>query len=140
MINKGTRPHYVSQVSPSLFTELSESYLFENDRTKSNGLYDDDISISSTLNKEILDHQIDDRVIIKSEEGQANPREGHNFSKYRTEFNNVTKEFWRASGPDIWIMALDERRSLYNNFFKHHIKFCDQRIINLQKDAILEEE
>jgi hypothetical protein len=136
MINIGIQPH---QVSPSLFTELSESYLFENDRTKSNGVYDGDISISSALNKEILDQQIDDRVIFKSEEDS---REGnnHNYSKYRNDFFDMTKGFWGDGGPNIWIMTLDERKSLYNNFYQHHVKLIDPRIINLQKDAILEEE
>ncbi|CAI2178295.1 2586_t:CDS:2, partial [Funneliformis geosporum] len=135
--NKGPRSHNDSQIS-SLLTEISKSYLFENDQMKN----DDDISTPSDFDNEILENQINDRVICKCEEDQnlneLKP-EGQNY-RYQIDFANVSKNFWSKSGKGIWIMTLNERRLLYNRFHQHHIEFCDPEIQERQKKAIFESE
>ncbi|GET02004.1 NFX1-type zinc finger-containing protein 1 [Rhizophagus clarus] len=131
------RPY--DHVSPSLFDELSKSYLFENDWMKNNGCNDDEISIPTDSDKEILNHQIDDRVIFKPEEcHQINYN--NLLSKHKLEFVNVAKGFWGNSGKNIWDMGLDERKSLYDRFCQRHKEFCDPKIRGIQKSAILDAE
>ncbi|RIA96822.1 hypothetical protein C1645_754039 [Glomus cerebriforme] len=140
MINKGTRSHDAQILS--FFDELSESYLFENDWTKSNGCNDDEISLPSNFDKEILDNQIDDRVIFKSEECKvrANLNFNNKHNTENAEFSDVAKNFWKTSGKNIWEINLDGRRSLYDRFCQRHIEFFDPKIRELQMNAISEAE
>ncbi|PKC05407.1 hypothetical protein RhiirA5_485610 [Rhizophagus irregularis] len=131
------RPYHIS---PSLFDELSKSYLFENDWMKSNGCNDDEISFPTDSDKEILNHQIDDRVIFKSEDGYNSFFSNSNFYKHKTEFANVALGFWRNNGKNIWDMKVDERKSLYDRFCQRHKNFCDPKIRDIQKSAISDAE
>jgi hypothetical protein len=129
------RPY--DHILPSLFDELSKSYLFKNDWMRSNGCNDDEISIPTDSDKEILNHQIDDRVVSNPEECNLI---NHNYSKHKTEFANVAKGFWSNSGKNIWDMGIDERKSLYDKFCLRHKEFCDPKILDIQKSAILDAE
>ena len=126
--------------------KLSESYLFENEQMKRNGYSDDDISIPSEFDKEILEQKIKDRVIYKSEESQTNSnewfkQEQQNCNSFsQSDFDNVTRQFWNKNGKSIWIMKLGERRSLYSKFRQHHFTYCDPEIREHQKNVILETE
>ncbi|CAG8559317.1 178_t:CDS:2, partial [Funneliformis caledonium] len=129
------QPHHKDSQVVSLLTELSKSYLFENDKMNN----EDDISTPSDFDKEILEHQINDRVICKCEEDQELKPEGQNY-KYQIDFASVSKKFWSKSGKGIWSMTSSERRLLYNRFRQHHLEFCDSEIRERQKKAILEAE